>query len=119
MIRAVSSLAPLHNPHNLAGIEVVRVVRPDLPQVAVFDTAFHQTMPSAAFRYAVPEEWYARYGSTPPRLPRHQPPLRQRTGRRPAGPSAGPVAAGHRASGSGPSLAAVRDGLSVDTTNSG
>jgi acetate kinase len=61
-IGSASHLAPLHNPANLAGIEAVRAVRPDLPQVAVFDTAFHQTMPARAFRYAVPEEWYTRYG---------------------------------------------------------
>src|SRR5215469_11403675 len=61
-IRACSHLAPLHNPANLAGIEAVRAAWPDLPQVAVFDTAFHQTMPPRAFRYAVPEEWYTRYG---------------------------------------------------------
>jgi acetate kinase len=57
-IRALSSLAPLHNPANLSGIEVCREAFPDVPQVAVFDTAFHQTMPPHAYRYAVPEEWY-------------------------------------------------------------
>jgi acetate kinase len=61
-LRSFSHLAPLHNPANLAGIEAVRAVLPDLPQVAVFDTAFHQTMPPHAFRYAVPEEWYLRHG---------------------------------------------------------
>jgi acetate kinase len=61
-LRTFSHLAPLHNPANLAGIEAVRATLPDLPQVAVFDTAFHQTMPPHAFRYAVPEEWYTRYG---------------------------------------------------------
>jgi acetate kinase len=60
-IRSFVDLAPLHNPQNLAGIEAVRAIRPGLPQVAVFDTAFHQTMPPRAFRYAVPEEWYTRY----------------------------------------------------------
>src|SRR6202022_3355344 len=55
-------LAPLQNPADLAGIEAIRAARPELPQVAVFDTAFHQTMPASAFRYAVPEEWYTRYG---------------------------------------------------------
>ena len=55
-------LAPLHNPANLAGIEACRQLFPDLPQVAVFDTAFHQDMPESAWRYAVPEEWYQRYG---------------------------------------------------------
>ncbi len=61
-VRSFSHLAPLHNPANLAGIEAVRDLLPDLPQVAVFDTAFHQTMPPHAFRYAVPEEWYTRHG---------------------------------------------------------
>ncbi|HLX48521.1 MAG TPA: acetate kinase [Streptosporangiaceae bacterium] len=61
-VRSVSHLAPLHNPANLAGIEAVRAVLPGLPQVAVFDTAFHHTMPPHAFRYAVPEDWYTRYG---------------------------------------------------------
>ena len=61
-LRSFSHLAPLHNPANVAGIEAVRAILPDLPQVVVFDTAFHQTMPPHAFRYAVPEEWYRRYG---------------------------------------------------------
>jgi acetate kinase len=61
-LRSLSHLAPLHNPANLAGVDAVSAVLPDLPQVAVFDTAFHQTMPPHAFRYAVPEEWYTRYG---------------------------------------------------------
>jgi acetate kinase len=60
-IRSFSRLAPLHNPANLAGIEAVAQVRPGLPQAAVFDTAFHQTMPPAAYRYAVPQEWYDRH----------------------------------------------------------
>lgn len=59
-------LAPLHAPANLAGIRAALKVMPDLPQVAVFDTAFHQTMPEYARRYAVPESWYdagvRRYG---------------------------------------------------------
>jgi len=57
-IRALVPLAPLHNPANLAGIEVCLRLFPDLPQVAVFDTAFHQTMPPHAYRYALPEAWY-------------------------------------------------------------
>ena len=61
-IRAVSDLAPLHNPANVAGIEAAREVLPGLPAVAVFDTAFHQTVPPAAHRYAVPQEWYAEHG---------------------------------------------------------
>jgi acetate kinase len=55
-------LAPLHNPANLAGIDACRRLFPDLPQVAVFDTAFHQDMPESAWRYAVPDAWYRDYG---------------------------------------------------------
>ena len=51
-------LAPLHNPPNLTGIEIARTIFPDSPQVAVFDTAFHQTIPMRAFLYAVPFELY-------------------------------------------------------------
>ncbi len=61
-IRELSVLAPLHNPANLIGIEVCGEAFPGVPQVAVFDTAFHQTLPPHAFRYAVPEAWYRRFG---------------------------------------------------------
>jgi acetate kinase len=57
-LRATGALAPLHNPPNLTGIEVCLAQFPEVPQVAVFDTAFHQTLPAHAFRYAVPESWY-------------------------------------------------------------
>ncbi|MDR0453732.1 MAG: acetate kinase [Deferribacteraceae bacterium] len=57
-IKELSVLAPLHNPPNLAGILAVQKLMPDAPQVAVFDTAFHQTMPDTAYLYAVPMEWY-------------------------------------------------------------
>ncbi len=50
-------LAPLHNPANLEGIRSARVIYPDIPHVAVFDTAFHQTLPPAAYTYAVPRSW--------------------------------------------------------------
>ena len=58
VIRGMIPLAPLHNPANLAGIEVALHLFPGVPQVAVFDTAFHQTMPPAAYRYALPEDLY-------------------------------------------------------------
>ncbi|MGH8824925.1 MAG: acetate/propionate family kinase [Jiangellaceae bacterium] len=61
-IEAVSDLAPLHNPANLAGIRVARAALPDVPHVAVFDTAFHQTLPPHAFTYAVPEVWRTEHG---------------------------------------------------------
>ncbi len=57
-IRDMSPLAPLHNPANLDGIEVARTLFPGVPSVAVFDTAFHQTMPRTAYRYALPEYLY-------------------------------------------------------------
>jgi acetate kinase len=57
-IRDMIPLAPLHNPANLGGIEVARRLFPGVPQVAVFDTAFHQTMPRTAYRYALPEYLY-------------------------------------------------------------
>ena len=56
-IESCVPLAPLHNPPNLAGIRIAQKIWPDLPQVAVFDTAFHQTMPQKAITYAVPQEW--------------------------------------------------------------
>lgn len=55
-------LAPLHNPANLEGIRVARQLFPDLPQVAVFDTAFHQTLPPHAYTYAVPATWLEDHG---------------------------------------------------------
>ena len=60
-IRRLVPLAPLHNPANLEGIEAFSALAPDTPQVAVFDTAFHQSMPAEAYRYAVPREWYERF----------------------------------------------------------
>jgi acetate kinase len=115
-IRAFSHLAPLHNPANLAGIEAVRATRPDLPQVAVFDTAFHQTMPPRAFRYAVPEQWYTRYGVR--RYGFHGTSYRF-VSERAAALLGRPLAElrlviAHL--GNGCSVAAVRDGMSVDTT---
>lgn len=60
-IGKLSILAPLHNPANLAGIEFVQKVHPHIPQIAVFDTAFHATMPSYAYMYALPYELYEKY----------------------------------------------------------
>ena len=61
-IKEVQHLAPLHNPPNIAGIEAAQAVLPDVPHVAIFDTAFHQTMPEHAYTYAVPFEWYEKHG---------------------------------------------------------
>jgi len=94
----------------------VRAVRPGLPQVAVFDTAFHQTMPPSAYRYAVPEAWYTRHGVR--RYGFHGTSYRFVT-ERAAALLGRPLtelrlAAAHL--GNGCSVAAVRDGASVDTT---
>ncbi|GAA2586406.1 acetate kinase [Actinomadura fulvescens] len=61
-VEELSPLAPLHNPANLEGIRVARAAFPDLPNVAVFDTAFHQTVPPHAHTYAVPRSWAADLG---------------------------------------------------------
>jgi acetate kinase len=61
-IRAAADLAPLHNLANAAGIEAAMMELPGIPQVAVFDTAFHQTMPGRAYLYPLPYEWYERHG---------------------------------------------------------
>src|SRR5690606_8995550 len=61
-IRKAIPLAPLHNPAAVAGIEAARRLRPDVPHVAVFDTAFHMTIPAHAHRYALPDWCYERYG---------------------------------------------------------
>jgi acetate kinase len=60
-IQACVELAPLHNPHNLRGYYVARKVMPQVPQVAVFDTAFHQSMPPKAYIYGLPYSYYRRY----------------------------------------------------------
>jgi len=60
-IKTLSNLAPLHNPNNLKGIYAIEKLLPDTPQVAVFDTAFHQSMPSHAYMYALPYEMYEKY----------------------------------------------------------
>ncbi|WP_373126512.1 acetate kinase [Bacteroides sp. HPS0048] len=59
---ACNDLAPLHNPANLKGVNAVSAILPNIPQVGVFDTAFHQTMPDYAYLYAVPYELYEKYG---------------------------------------------------------
>jgi acetate kinase len=115
-IRSFAPLAPLQNPVDLAGIEAIRAARPELPQAAVFDTAFHQTMPASVFRYAVPEEWYTRYGVR--RYGFHGTSHRFVSERaavllgRPLGELR--LVTAHL--GNGCSAAAVRDGVSVDTT---
>jgi acetate kinase len=61
-LRNLIELAPLHNPHNIRGIRACQQTLPDLPQVAVFDTAFHHDMPPEAYVYGIPYVFYKRYG---------------------------------------------------------
>lgn len=61
-IERLNPLAPLHNPANVLGIRAITKKWPDMPQVAVFDTAFHRTLPEHAWRYAVPDELYTNHG---------------------------------------------------------
>ena len=115
-IRECIPLGPLHNPPNLLGIEISQELFPALPQVAVFDTAFHQTMPPRAYLYAVPYEWFEkhevrRYGfhGTSHRYVSQR--AVQQLG---LDPDDHAVVTAHL--GNGCSLAAVRDGKSMDTT---
>ena len=59
---ACNDLAPLHNPANIKGVNAVKALLPEIPQVGVFDTAFHQTMPDYAYMYALPHDLYVKYG---------------------------------------------------------
>ena len=61
-VKDLMKLGPLHHPGNLAGIEAMQKALPEVPMVAVYDTAFHQTMPKYNFMYPVPMEWYEKYG---------------------------------------------------------
>ena len=61
-VKECYDLAPLHNPVNIAGVEAISEILPEVPQVGVFDTAFHQTMPDYAYMYALPYEAYEKYG---------------------------------------------------------
>ena len=70
-IEELTGLAPLHNPANALGIRVTADLFPGKPQVAVFDTAFHQTLPAYAFHYAIPYEHYEKYRIRRYGFPRH------------------------------------------------
>jgi len=115
-IRKMIPLAPLHNPANLAGIEAVRQLCPQLPQVAVFDTAFFRTLPPHAYRYALPEELYRhhqvrRYGF---HGTSHQHVARQAAIYLQQPPETLRLVTLHL--GNGASAAAIRDGICIDTS---
>ena len=116
MIRECYGIAPLHNPVNMAGIEAIESVLPNVPQVAVFDTAFHQTMPKSAFMYPLPMEYYTndhvrRYGfhGTSHRFIAQR--VCEMLGTTPEGKR---IICCHI--GNGASISAIKDGKSIDTT---
>lgn len=113
---ACSDLAPLHNPANLKGVDAVREIAPEMPQVGVFDTSFHQTMPDYAYMYALPYELYEQYGVR--RYGFHGTSHRYITKRALA--MMGVEAQGTRIItchiGNGGSITAVKDGKSIDTS---
>ena len=115
-IEQCAGLAPLHNPVNLSGISATRAVYPNVPQVAVFDTAFHQTLPPRAFHYALPEAYYRdwavrRYGFHGTSHYFMSREAARVLGRTPATTS---IISAHL--GNGCSVTAIRDGISVDTS---
>lgn len=113
---ACNDLAPLHNPANLKGVAAVSELLPGIPQVGVFDTAFHQTMPDYAYLYAIPYELYQKYGVR--RYGFHGTSHRFVSGE--ICKYLGIEAEGSRIItchiGNGGSISAVKDGKSIDTT---
>jgi acetate kinase len=115
-LRALTELAPLHQPRSLAALDAVSAALPDLPAVACFDTAFHATLPLAAATYAIPAAWrerwglrrYGFHGLSHGWVASRAPELLER-------PAEGlRIVSAHL--GAGASLCAIRDGRSVDTT---
>lgn len=111
-----AELAPLHNPSNIAGIEAAQILLPGTPQVAVFDTAFHQTMPERAYIYPIPYEFYKKH-----RIRRygfhgtsHRYVARRASELIGGPPEALSIVTCHL--GNGCSVAAVRNGKSMDTS---
>lgn len=113
---ACNDLAPLHNPANMKGVDAVKAIAPDMPQVGVFDTAFHQTMPDYAYMYAIPYELYKEHGVR--RYGFHGTSHRYVTKR--VLEITGMPAEGSRIItchiGNGGSISAVKDGKSMDTS---
>ncbi len=109
-------LGPLHNPPNLLGIQIAQELFPGLPEVAVFDTAFHQTMPPVAYTYPVPYEWLERYGVRRYGFhgTSHRFVARQAVVQAGLDPKDHALVTAHL--GNGCSCTAVKDGKSVDTT---
>jgi acetate kinase len=115
-IEEMATLAPLHNTPNLAGIRAAQELLPEIPQVAIFDTAFHQTMPEAAYIYPLPYEWYTQHGIRRYGFHGQSHLYAARRGAALAGvaPEKSNLVSVH--TGNGVSLCAVRNGESIDTS---
>lgn len=122
-LEALTDLAPLHQPKSLAALAAVRAALPAVPGVACFDTAFHASIPAAAATYAIPREWrqrwalrrYGFHGLSHAYCSRRAAELASAAGGVPS-PASAPLRIVTCHLGAGASLAAVRDGVSVDTT---
>jgi acetate kinase len=113
---SISHLAPLHNPRALHGIRVVEELLPDVPQVACFDTTFHATLPPEARTYALPREWNSRWQLRRYGFHGLSHAYATRRGAELVGSEPGALRIVSCHLGAGASLAAVRDGVSADTT---
>ncbi|MBJ6726973.1 acetate kinase [Geomesophilobacter sediminis] len=115
-IRDCATLAPLHNTPNLAGIEAARALLPNLPQVAIFDTAFHQTMPERAYMYPLPYDWYKTHGIRRYGFHGHSHLYAARRGAELLGKAPAETNLITVHTGNGVSLCAVQGGKSIDTS---
>lgn len=115
-IEACNDLAPLHNPANLTGIRACQEIMPQVPNVAVFDTAFHQTMPPKAYLYGIPSEYYEKYGVRRYGFHGTSHSFVSKRLAQVAGLDAGHSRMIICHIGSGSSITAVKDGKSVDTS---
>jgi acetate kinase len=115
-IEEMAKLAPLHNTPNLAGIRAAQELLPEVPQVAIFDTAFHQTMPEEAYLYPLPYEWYQKHGIRRYGFHGQSHLYAARRGAALAGVEAAQANLVTVHTGDGVSLCAVRGGKSVDTS---
>jgi acetate kinase len=116
MLESLADLAPLHNPQGLAAIHALRTLRPDLPQVACFDTAFHAGMPAKASTYAIPRSWRDRWDIRRYGFHGLSHSWASRRAAELLGQPAGKLRLVTAHLGAGASLAAVAFGRSVDTT---
>ncbi|MBE6368562.1 MAG: acetate kinase [Lentisphaerae bacterium] len=116
IIRDYIPLGPLHNPANLAGIEACEAAMPGVPNVGVFDTEFHQTMPPEAYLYPIPYEFYEKYGIRKYGFHGTSHRFVTRASAEFLGKSAGDVSLITCHLGNGCSIAAVKEGKVIDTT---